>query len=88
MTPTKIIRNAIEELYGSCPPDDFIRANEWANGIDWEDVKTLVETKHPAFEWHHHNPQDLEVAEAVIFDVRHEMLQHAGHDRPPGEHTR
>jgi len=80
MSEEKIVRHAIEQLYGPCPTDDFVRANEWAHGIDWEKVKVTVEDENPEFEWTHSNPKDLEVAEAVIFDVRHEMLRHAGHD--------
>jgi hypothetical protein len=41
MNQGDIIRHAIEELYGR-PAVDFMRANEWANAIDWEDVKEAV----------------------------------------------
>jgi hypothetical protein len=82
MNQGNIIRHAIEELYGPCPPEDFIRANEWATAIDWEDVKVAVDADHPDFQWTHHDPKDLEVAEAMIFDVRHEMLHQAGHRFP------
>ncbi len=80
MSQEKTIRQAIEELYGPCPVDDFVKANAWANAIDWENVVVAVETEHPEFEWTHNDPKNLEVAEAMIFDVRHGMLQHAGHD--------
>ncbi len=82
MNQGNIIRDAIKELYGPCPADDFIRANEWANAIDWEVVKEAVVGEHPDFQWTHHDPKDLEVAEAMIFDVRHEMLHEAGHQFP------
>lgn len=80
MNQDKIIRQTIEELYGPCPVDDFLRANNWANAIDWEKVVVAVEAEHPGFEWAHDDPKDLEVAEAMVFDARHEMLRHAGHD--------
>lgn len=79
MNQGEIIRHAIEELYGRCPAEDFIRANEWANAIDCEDVKEAVEAAHPDFQWTHHDPKQLDVAEAMIVDVRHEMLHEAGH---------
>jgi hypothetical protein len=79
MTPGQSIRQAIVELYGPCPTDDFLQANAWAEGIDWEDVKATVEADHPEFEWTHHDPKNSEVAEAMILDVRHGMLQEAGH---------
>jgi hypothetical protein len=74
-----MIRHAIVELYGPCPAEDFIRANEWANAIDWEDVKETVVAEHPDFQWTHNDPKELDVAEAMIFDVRHEMMREAGH---------
>jgi hypothetical protein len=83
MNQGDIIRHAIEELYGRCPAEDFIRANEWSSAIDWEDVKETVEAEHPDFQWTHHDPKELEVAEAMVIDVRHEMLQEAGHRFPP-----
>jgi PIN domain nuclease of toxin-antitoxin system len=79
MNQDNIIRSAIEELYGPYPTEDFVRANEWANAIDWEDVKETVVAEHPDFQWTHQDPKDLEVAEAMIFDVRHQMMQAAGH---------
>jgi len=79
MTSGNIIRQAIVELYGPCPVDDFLRANDWSEGIDWEDVKATVDKDHPEFQWTHHDPKNLEVAEAMIIDVRHGMLQEAGH---------
>jgi hypothetical protein len=79
MSQGNIIRSAIEEPYGPCPAEDFIRANDWANAIDWEDVKEAVEAEQPDFQWTHHDPNTLEVAEAMIVDVRHEMLHEAGH---------
>ena len=82
MSQEKTIRHAIEELYGPCPVDDFVRANDWANAIDWEEVVVEVEAEHPEFEWTHHDPKDLEVAEATVIDVRHDMLRHAGHEVP------
>ena len=82
MSQKKIIRHAIEKLYGPCPAKEFVRANEWANAIDWEKVKETVDAEHPDFQWTHHEPKDLAVAEAMIFDVRHEMLRDAGHQFP------
>ena len=82
MNREKTIRQAIEELYGPCPVDDFVRANDWANAIDWEKVVVAVEAEHPEFEWTHEDPKGLEAAEALVFDVRHSMLRHAGHDLP------
>ena len=80
MTEKTIIRHAIEELYGPCPREDFVRANNWANAIDWEKVKVAVEAEHPDFEWTHPDPKDLEVAEAIVFDIRQQMLHQAGHE--------
>jgi len=79
MNQGDIIRHAIEELYGRCPAEDFIRANEWANAIDCQDVKEAVEAEHPDFQWTHHDPKQSDVVEAMIVDVRHEMLHEAGH---------
>ena len=79
MNQDNIIRSAIEELYGPCPTEDFVRANEWANAIDWEDVKETVVAEHPDFQCTLQDPKNLEVAEAMIFDVRHQMMQEAGH---------
>ena len=79
MNQGDIIRHAIDELYGPCPSEDFLRANEWANAIDWEDVKETVVAEHPDFQWTHLDPKELDVAEAMIIDVRHEMMREAGH---------
>ena len=79
MSHADTIRHAIVKLYGRCPAEDFIRANEWSSAIDWEDVKETVAAEEPGFQWTHKDPKDLEVAEAMIFDVRHEMMKEAGH---------
>ncbi len=81
MSQDDIILYAIEKLYGPCP-EEFFRASDWANAIDWEKVKERVDSEHPDFQWTHHDPKDLEVAEAMIFDVRHKMLHEAGHRFP------
>ncbi len=78
MSAKKIIQHAIEHLYGPCPVGDFLQANEWASHLDWERVKQQVEEEHPEFEWSPDESKVMEAAEAQIFDVRREMLHHAG----------
>lgn len=80
MSAKTIVRHAIEQIHGPCPVDDFVRANEWANSIEWEKVKAAVEADHPEFEWTHRHPEDMDVAEAMIFEVRRDMLHQAGHE--------
>lgn len=80
MTQKAIVRHSIEIIYGPCPLNDFLKANDWANSIDWEKVKAAVDEEHPEFEWTHPHPQDMDVAQSMIFEVRHEMLRHAGHE--------
>jgi hypothetical protein len=78
MDEHSIIRHAIEELYGPCPVEDFERANQWAEAIDWEQVRAAVEEKHPEFPWVDTEAKSTVSAEAMIFDVRSEMLEEAG----------
>lgn len=78
MTHKQVIRHAIEDLYGPCPVQNFESAIHWANTIAWEMVKEKVEAEHPDFQWTHHDPKGLGVAEAMILDVRQEMLHEAG----------
>lgn len=79
MNARSAIRHAIEDLYGPCPTDDFLAANNWAHGIDWERVQAVVEMENPDFEWTLHHQRGPEAAEAMIEDVRHGMLHDAGH---------
>jgi hypothetical protein len=41
--------------------------------------RATVVAEHPDFQWTHHDPKELDVAEAMIIDVRHEMMREAGH---------
>ena len=72
------IRDAIEELYGPCPVEDFERANQWSEAIDWERVRDLVEEQHPGLAWIDPSANASDPAEALIFHVRSEMLEEAG----------
>jgi hypothetical protein len=78
MNEHAIIREAIEELYGPCPVEDFERANEWSEAIDWERVRDAVEEKHPGFHWAGANAEFTDPAEAMVFETRSEMLEDAG----------
>lgn len=78
MSKKKIIQHAIEHVHGPCPLRDFVKANEWANHVDWEMVKEQVDADNPDFEWSHDESKVMEVAEALITEVRHEMLHRAG----------
>ncbi len=83
MSKKKTIQHAIEQVHGPCPLEDFVKANEWANHIDWAMVKERVDAEHPDFEWTHGNASAVEAAESLITEVRHEMLHRAG-DSPSG----
>ena len=80
LTQQTMIRHVIEDLYGPCPRRDFASASSWANAIDWERVKAAVEAHRPEFRWNHPNPKDMDVAEAMILDVRNRMLRQSGHE--------
>lgn len=76
--PKPAIRRAIQKLYGPCPEDNFPAANDWANEIDWERVQAVVESDHPGFVWHTKNLNGPAAAEALIHDVRSEILHAVG----------
>lgn len=82
MNEKRIISHVIETLYGACPVGDFVQANDWAAAIDWEKVRDTVAAEYPGFQWAHMHAKGENVAEAAVFDVRHEMLRHAGHEVP------
>lgn len=73
-----IVRDAIQELYGPCPIENFDLANQWSESIDWELVRDKVEETHPGFSWVDPNAKAAEPAEAMVFEVRSEMLEEAG----------
>jgi len=78
MSKKKIIQHAIEHVHGPCPLEEFVKANEWANHIDWELVKQQVDADHPDFEWAHGESDESKAAEMEIDEVKHEMLHRAG----------
>ena len=81
MTEKRVVRHAIEELYGPCPVGDPVRANAWAEAIDWEVVRDKVEAEHPDFRWPApHHTGETDPAEVFVFHVRSEMLHHAGQE--------
>ncbi|MCO6455887.1 MAG: hypothetical protein J5I93_11370 [Pirellulaceae bacterium] len=78
MTKRKTIEHAIERLYGPCPVGDFMLANQWASHLDWELVKQNVDAENLDFEWGTEPTHEVTSAEALIIDVRREMLHRAG----------
>jgi len=80
MSNIKLVKLTIEKMYGPCPVGDFLQANAWAESIDWEEVQETVEADYPDFAWAPSHDKDMTAAEAEVFEARHEMMRHAGHD--------
>jgi len=78
MSEHDIVRQTIEALYGPCPVEDFERANQWAEEIDWEVVRDAVEERNPGFAWSDPKTDISAPAEVVVFEVRSAMLEDAG----------